>query len=122
MQRPVGAVEPVGPRGSTDVQGHSIFKSLGGMLDSSRNAEHLVRAQCYFSAGQLKAPTALKYQDHLLILVIVRVRDRSLLHLDPGYRNAFADDDLSQIEVRDLFRFHPIPIVKTHLSPSLFPA
>src|SRR5438132_13524409 len=84
------------------------------MFDSRRDVEHLVCRYRYRSARQIEPPCSLEDEDHLFVVMTVRMRNRTFFDFDPGHGNVFANRNLSLIEITDLFPSHRIPIVESH--------
>src|SRR2546429_9630761 len=90
------------------------------MFNSRRDVEHLVCRYRYRPARQIETPGPLEDEDHLFVVMTMRMRDRAPFNFDSGHRDIFAHRNFSLIEIGDLFRAHCTPIVESHLSASWF--
>src|SRR2546427_10947799 len=89
------------------------------MFASRRDVEHLFCRYRYRSARKIEPPCSLEDEDHLFVVMTVRMRNRTFFDFNPGHGNVFANRNFSLIEITDLFPSHRIPIVESHLSTSL---
>src|SRR5436309_13569457 len=97
MKATIFAADPIFALRSAYINGYNILQNFRRVLNPTGNRQHLIGIQRYRPSRKLKPPGAFQKQDHFLMIVPVRMRNRSLLSFQSRKRQAIAGGDLTTI-------------------------
>jgi hypothetical protein len=111
MKATIFAADPIFALWSAHINGYNILQNFRRVLNPTGNRQHLIGIQGYRPSRKLKSPGAFQKQDHLFMIVPMGMRNRSLLSLQSGKRQAIARGDLATILAAQIVGPHFVQVI-----------